>query len=136
MNVTRAVVQDLLTLYVAQEASSDTRLLVEEWLRTDPALARQAELARSVRLPAPIALSPTVEKKALDITRRRLRRRQILLGSAVYVSTLPLSVTFNSTGFTGLLIDNWPERSIVIALAIVLWTIYWRLTRRMRVAGL
>ena len=56
MNVTRAVVQDLLTLYVAQEASSDTRLLVEEWLRTDPALARQAELARSVRLPAPIAL--------------------------------------------------------------------------------
>ena len=42
MKVTRDVVKDLLPIYLADEASADTRSIVEEWLRTDPELARQA----------------------------------------------------------------------------------------------
>lgn len=132
MNVTREVVKDLLTVYLAGEASPDTRALVEDWLRTDPELARQAEQARGLDLPAAPALRPTIEKRALDRTRRQLRWRSVLLGFTIYVTSLPLTITFNRAGFKGLLIDNWPERAAVLTLALVLWAIYWRMSRPMR----
>ncbi len=134
MKVTRDVVKDLLTVYLAGEASGDTRALVEEWLRGDPELARQAEQAARIDLPAAPAVPPTIGKRALDRTRGLLRWRMILLGTAIYVTTLPLSVTFNRSGFNGLLIDNWPERAVVITIAGVLWFFYWRMSRRLRIA--
>jgi anti-sigma factor RsiW len=133
MKVTRDVVKDLLTVYLAGEASGDTRALVEDWLRGDPDLARQAELARNIELPPVPALPTTVEKRALDRTRRQLRWRSVLLGFTIYVSTLPLSITFDRNGFGGLLIQDWPQRLAVIALALVLWALYWRVARRVRV---
>ena len=136
MKITRDVVKDLLTVYEAGEASGDTRAIVEEWLRSDPELARQAMQAAEVGLPAPPPLAATAEKQVLDRTRRRLRRRFVLLGTAIYVTTLPLSVTFNSHGYSGLLIDNWPERIVVWAIAALLWVLYVRVSRRLRVSGL
>ena len=90
----RNVIRDLLTVYLAGDVSSDTRALVEDWLQRDPELARQVELARRTDLP--------------------------LFGLAAYVSSLPVSVTFSSRGFEGLLIDNWPERAVVLLLACAL----------------
>ena len=136
MKVTRDVVKDLLTVYSAGEASSDTRALVEEWLRSDLELARQVEQADGVTLPEVPPLPPTVEKQALDRTRRHLRWRMVLFGLAAYVSTLPFSVTFGRKGYEGLLIDDWPERIVVISIAVVLWVIFWRVSRRARVSGL
>ena len=136
MKVTRDVVKDLLTVCSAGEASSDTRALVEEWLRTDPELARQAEQGDSVTLPEVPPLPPTIEKQALDRTRRLLRWRMVLFGLAAYVSTLPFSVTFGRRGYEGLLIDDWPERIVVISIAVVLWVILWRVSRRARESGL
>jgi hypothetical protein len=136
MKVTRDVVKDLLAVYSAGEASSDTRALVEEWLRSDPELARQAEQAESVTLPEVPPLSPTVEKQALDRTRRHLRWRMVLFGLAAYVSTLPFSVTFGGSGYEGLLIDDWLERIVVISLAVVLWVVFWRVSRRARISAL
>jgi hypothetical protein len=136
MNVTRDVVKDLLAVYLAGEASSDTRTLVEDWLRADRELARQAEQSGRIQLPVVPTPPPTSEKRALDRTRRHLRWRSILLGLAIYTSTLPLTVTFNRAGFSGLLIDSWPERLAVLALASVLWLLYWRGSRQARLAGL
>lgn len=133
MNVTSNVVKDLLTVYLAGEAHADTRELVEEWLRDDPDLARQVERARRASLPAVAVPPPTAEKQALDRARRRWRIRWIVLGTAVYFTTLPLSVTFNRSGFQGLLIDNWPERIVVLVVAAALWAVYARL--RWRSAG-
>lgn len=90
----RNVIRDLLTVYLAGDVSSDSRALVEDWLQRDPELARQVELARRTDLP--------------------------LFGLAAYVSSLPVSVTFSSRGFEGLLIDNWPERAVVLLLACAL----------------
>jgi ferric-dicitrate binding protein FerR (iron transport regulator) len=135
MDITRNVVKDLLLVYEAGEASSDTRAIVEEWLRRDPELARDATRAAAAAIPVPPPVPATAEKQALDRTKRQLRRRFILLGTAVYVTTLLLSVTFNSQGFTGLLIDNWPERIVVWAIAALLWWLYWRASRRLSVAG-
>jgi anti-sigma factor RsiW len=136
MNITRDIVRDLLTLYLAGEASADTRALVEDWLKTDPELASHAERARRTELPGVDAPPPTLEKRALDRTRRHLRWRMILLGAAVYFSTLPLSVTFNSRGFNGLLLDDWLGRGIALAVAAALWLIFFRTSRRLAKSGL
>lgn len=135
MKITRSIIEDLLPVYLAGEASAATRALVEEWLEGDPELARLVEESRRVQIPPTASPPPTLEKLALDRTRRLLRWRMILLGTAVYVTSLPLSVTFNRSGFEygGLLIDNWPERIVVIAIAIGLWLYWWRLGRRTRV---
>jgi anti-sigma factor RsiW len=129
MNITRNVVKDLVTVYLAGEASADTRSLVEDWLRSDPELAAQVERARGLELPAVAAPEPTVEKRAFDRTRRRLRGRAILLGAAIYFSTLPLTVTFGSDGFHGLLLEDWPARAVPLVVAAGLWIVYWRMSR-------
>ncbi|MBE3110888.1 MAG: hypothetical protein IMZ46_10325 [Acidobacteria bacterium] len=135
MNVTRNVVNDLLTVYLAGEAHADTTALVEEWLRADPDLARQVEQARHTTLPEVAVPPPTVEKRALDRTRRHWRLRSIVLGVAIYVSTLPLTVTFNRSGFRGLLIQDWPERIVLMVLAAALWGTYVVLLRRWHATG-
>lgn len=133
MKITQDVVKDLLTVYLAGEATADTRALVEEWLRTDPELARQVNQARQLELP-PVSPPPaTVEKRALERTRRQLRWRAVLFGTAGYFSLLPLSVTFDSQGFRGLLIQDWPQRAVILTLAAALWVVYWRVSRRLRV---
>jgi len=135
MNITPNVVKDLLTVYLAGEAHADTRDLVEEWLRKNPDMARQVEQARRASLPSVAVPPATVEKQALDRARRRWRIRTIVLGTAIYASTLPLTVTFNRSGFKGLLIDNWPERIVVLLVAAALWVAYVVLLRRWRSPG-
>jgi anti-sigma factor RsiW len=136
MNVTRDVVKDLLVVYLAGEASADTRALVEGWLRDDPDLARQVEAARGGDLP-PVALpAPSVEARALDRTRRHFRLRAAVLGAAIYFTTLPLTVTFGSSGFRGLLIDDWLGRGLALGVAAILWWTYIVLSRRVRASGL
>ncbi len=135
MEITRDVVADLLSVCAAGEASRDTRALVEEWLRSDPELAQKVRQADHLRLPEVPALPPTVEKQALDRTRRYLRWRMFLFGLAAYVTTLPFSITFGSRGYEGLLIQHWPERIVVGSIAVALWLVFWLVSRRARVSG-
>lgn len=132
MNVTRDVVNDLLTVYLAGDASADTQALVEEWLRQDPDLARQVARARNLELPAVPAPPPTTEKRALDRTRRLWRLRAVVLGAAIYFATLPLSVTFDSRGFQGWLLHDWTSRMLALLVAGSLVGIYVVLSRRLR----
>jgi anti-sigma factor RsiW len=136
MKITRDVVKDLLTVYLAGEASEDTRGLVDEWLKADPELANQVERARRSELPEVPPPPPSAEKLALDRTRRRLRWRSILLGAAIYFSTLPLTVTFGRGGYRGLLLHDWASRGVALAIAAALWIGYWRMSRRLAVSGL
>jgi hypothetical protein len=59
-----------------------------------------------------------------------------VLGLAIYVSTLPVTVVFNKSGFRGLLIEDWSERVAVLAVAALLWATYIVLSRRLRASGL
>lgn len=136
MNITHNVIKDLLPIYLAGEASEDSRALVEEWLRTDPQLARLAREAGRLDLPPVAQPVPTAEKAALTRTRRWLRGRMILLGVCIYVTTLPLTVVFDKHGFKGPLIEDWPERTVVLVLAAALWAAFIGLSRRLRVSGL
>ncbi len=136
MKLTRNVVEDLLTVYLSGEASADTRALVEEWMKTDAELARRVDEARRGDLPPVAPPAPSVEQQALARTKRGLRWKAVTLGVAIYVSTLPLSVKFSKDGFQGLLIQDWWERIVLIALAAALWAVYFRMSQRLRRSGL
>jgi anti-sigma factor RsiW len=64
MEVTRNVILDLLPLYLAGETSADTIALVENYLKTDPELARLAQHAAKTNLaevPVPLSKEAAME---------------------------------------------------------------------------
>jgi len=79
MKITRDVINDVWPVYAANEASADTRALVDEFLAGDPEFART--LRTEVGLPA-LAVSPAheQERKALARTRDLLRGGRWLRG--------------------------------------------------------
>ncbi|MFN7940250.1 MAG: hypothetical protein U0X73_01515 [Thermoanaerobaculia bacterium] len=139
MNVTRDVMNDLLTLYLADEASADTRALVEEQMRHDPELVRQVEAARRERfaLPSPPPPGPTEEKAALERTRNLLKSRSSTLAIALVFTALPLSFTFDGSRVTFLLIRDAPIIGLAWWLtAAVMWGAHLWIRRRLSVSGL
>ncbi len=139
MNVTRDVVKDLLTVYLAGEASADTRALVEEYLQTDSDLAADVAAARFEALPLPDAsLLPTdAEKEALEKTRQMLKSRTSTLVVATLFSVLPLSFVFHGSKITFLLIRDAPVVGLAWwATAAVMWAWHIAVRRRLKVSGL
>jgi len=84
MEVTRDVILDLLPLYLAEEASADTRALVEAHLSQDRDLARLAQQWRQ-RLPAqpPAPLRRDAEAQAFLEAKRLLVAKTIGLAAVV-----------------------------------------------------
>ena len=93
MKVTRDVVLDLLPLYLAGEASADTRALVEAYLATDPELAARVRRGDFDLLGnVPNAVPPELEMRALRRTRARLAWQRWLLALGVGLAAVGLSV--------------------------------------------
>jgi hypothetical protein len=89
MEITRDVILDLLPLYLADEASADTRTLIEQYLETDPELAKIAERLTTTKLleDIPVPLAKEDEMKTFEEAKRLMLLRTI--GLAVVIS-LPL----------------------------------------------
>lgn len=93
MKTSRDVIRDLLPLYVAGEASADTRRLVAEAMAADPMLAAEADALRradptAVPGPPPVA---DRDREALRRIRSAVRTRSLLMGLAIFLSLLPFS---------------------------------------------
>lgn len=138
MNVTREIVKDLLPLYVAGEASAETRAAVEEWLGRDAELARLVEALRRDSAPTPaLPVTPGAGQAALATTKTLLRRRTWLLALALFFTGLPLSFVFDSGGLRFLMLRDAPLASLAcLAVAVVLWVAFGAIARRLRVTGL
>lgn len=131
MKVTRDVVIDLWPLYHAGEASADTRALVDEYLATDPELARRLREETPAALePVPLALAPDHEMKSFTRTR-----------NAIYVMNWPLflAMMFSFMAFGRIVSDtSWDADksplpfAVIAAIAAVLWIVFLvRFVRRM-----
>jgi hypothetical protein len=85
MEVTRNVVLDLLPLYLADEASEDSRTLVESYLDTDPELAEMAKRPEITELPDDIPITLTKEDKleAYREAKRLMFLRTIILATII-----------------------------------------------------
>jgi len=93
MEITRAVVKDLLPLYLADEVSADTRALVEQFLQTDPELAALAKAWASAESMAeiPVPLSKEAEMETYKEVRRWMVVRTLGLAmviAVVFICTL------------------------------------------------
>jgi anti-sigma factor RsiW len=138
MNITREIVQDLLPLYAAGEASEESRAAVEEWLRTDPELARLVVELRDDFVPSPAAgVSRTSGHTALAVTKALLRRRSWLLALALLFTGIPMSIVWDGSGLRFFMLRDAPViSSISLAVAVSLWIAFGVVTRRLRVTGL
>jgi hypothetical protein len=92
MEITRNVIEDLLPLYLANEASADTRTLVDEYLKTDPELAGIAKDTTMIELPKDIPISLTKEDKmeAYKEAKRLMLLRTVILAAIISSSLIVL----------------------------------------------
>ena len=137
MKVTREVINDLLPLYLAGEASEDSRILVEDFLRDDPEFSARilsAQRAMEAINSAPES-TPDLELKTLKRTRRAVSSRSILIGAAIFMSLMPLSVSHDERGTHWMMIESPWSAIASAAIAAVLWGIFWKIRRSTRSAG-
>jgi hypothetical protein len=137
MNVTRDIIDDLLPLYIAGEASPGTTQLVTEYLARDPGLAnevRRQQQELSVHSASPVR--PDLEMTALRRTRRLLSARQWSFGLAWFFTALSMSVEVNrGSGHYDLellVIEYWYLFWWLPLTAVVFWIAYLRLKRTTR----
>lgn len=136
-DISRDVIKDLIPVYLAGDASADTRALVESYLRTDPELAADVAAAGGPSLRLPAARPPDAEKQALDATRHLLKTRTSTLVVATLFTVLPLAFAFRGTTITFLLIRDAPVIGIAWwVTAAVMWAWHVMIRRRLRVTGL
>ena len=92
MTVSREIILDLLPLYFSDEASPDTRALIEEHLGHDPDLARLADQWKE-RLPAtpPAPVNPDAQALAYSEAKRQIANRVITVAAVVAIGTLALA---------------------------------------------
>jgi anti-sigma factor RsiW len=90
MKISRDVILDLLPVYLAGEASADTRSLVEEYLETDPQLAKVAKESAAAKLPGdiPVPLTQEDQMEAFKETKRLLLQRTVILAGVIAVALL------------------------------------------------
>jgi hypothetical protein len=139
MTLTEDVMNDLLTLYLAGEASADTRALVEDRARRDPGFAARLAAARAVDLGAvlPGGPAPDTELRALTRTRQAIFLRTLFFAAAVFFTLLPLSFRGGANGLEFLFLGKQPGVvSAFWSVAAASWVACWLMHREMRKAGL
>ena len=138
MNVTDDVLNDLLTLYLAGEASADTRALIEERARREPAFAAKLTAAReldrtaarAIELPGVPGTPPgDVELRDLLTTRYAIFARTLFLACAIIFTTVPLFFLAPGRLHPSIVRGFW-------MLAAIAWFGCWTTRRRVRIAGL
>ncbi|HEY1760544.1 MAG TPA: hypothetical protein VGG72_34535 [Bryobacteraceae bacterium] len=87
--VTKEIVRDLLPVYMAGDASTDTRAVVEAFLAEDAELREIVETAGKYSLP-PLEAPASLEVQSLARTRRLLGRKNFWLGFALIFTFVPL----------------------------------------------
>lgn len=143
MKVTRDVVDDLLSVYFSGEASADTRKLVEEYFRQNPAFEIEARRAAEVLQElSHIGTAPPdsrIEKTALNRAKRLLRRQAILLAfsSTFTLNAISLGFSFEiGKGYTRIHWLTLPGQRhavvFVLLIAVAFWIFYFLTRRRVR----
>jgi hypothetical protein len=139
MKVTQEVILDLLPVYLAGEASPATRALIEEYMGQDPELAQRIRLqwADNLGKIAPSALPPDLELQSLRRTRALIGWQKWLFGFGICFTAIALTSQFSFQQgsikeFHFLMRDFPAQFGSCAVLAIVCWTGYYSLRRRLR----
>jgi hypothetical protein len=137
MKITEKVILDLMPLYQAKEASSDSIEIIEEYLKLNPEFAQKMKMPELDLNPSEIKnkLSMNDEMDTLNKTKKLIRLRSFILSIAILFSALPFTFNFTSSddGLRWLWIDK-PVFAVVSALiGFSLWGIYYLLNKRLSI---
>ena len=89
MKITRNIILDLLPMYLADEVSTDTRALIEEYLKTDPELAKFAKQSKTMRLQSDVPVPLTRDDKMKTY---RKAKRLILLYTIILAGLISIGL--------------------------------------------
>jgi hypothetical protein len=132
--VTRDLITDLLPVYLSGDASADTKLLVENYLKENPDFAQLIKNESKVVFPSSAMLSNDIELAALKKTRRKLRWLGTIMGIAIFCTLLGISFQFGPEGFKWTWAYNPGIAILCEVVGALLWILYFRsrrLTKRM-----
>lgn len=130
MNIPQAVILDLLPLYFSDEASTETRALVDDYLAAHPDFAR---VMRASQKAAPVMDAPRADAgvQAMGRVRQMLRRRAALQALAIFCTLAPLSFTFGDGQLTWMMWRDAPLAALAYAIgAVVSWGLFLAHDRR------
>lgn len=134
MNISKDVIDDLMPLYLAGEASPGTRRLVEEFLRANPS---ETPAGVDLTLP-PSSPPPSVEMASLNRTRSVYANRSTALAIAFALSYGVFSFHFSSRrGLVFVLYRDQPVLAwVLLGAALLPWAAFLHLQRRWLATGL
>ncbi len=123
MKITRDVIIDLLPLYLANEASEESRKLIEQFLADDPALAKLVEQSdhESWRNDVPVPLKKEDEMKSFEKTKQILFQQKLFLALAVGMTLLLVAFRFDEKEVEWLWINSPAAGWAIFVAATVFW---------------
>ena len=126
MKITRDIIIDLLPLYLANEASEDSRAVVEQFLANDPALAKLVEKTNQDQwdVEVPVPLNKEHEMKSFEKTKRLLVQQKIFLALAIATTLLIGAFRFDSAGVQWLWLYSPQIAWTLVIAAAIFWTAY------------
>ena len=134
MKLEREVIVDLLPAYFSGEASSATRVLVEDYFRENPEFEKSARAAagplESLKVP-PHALDPEKERLTLERARLVVETRSTFLWMAILFTLLLGFFHIRDHKIVWVLWEGSAVRGIILsATAIFLWFMYFQTRKR------
>ena len=142
MKVTDKVIMDLLPLYFADEASEDTKILVESYFNQHRDFAGKMQDRFTNKLPEdiPISFKPEDEMIVLKRTKRLLGFRSISLFIAIFFTALPFSfgdVSWSEIEGVHWLWAQYPAGAVISGIiGLMSWIGYFMIRNRLRTTAL
>ena len=132
MKITRDVITDLLPVYLAGEASDDTRALVEEYLQQDLEFAKLVPEPENPLTQHSTNIPKETEMKTLEKTKKLLWQRSLYLGFAIFFTLFPASIRGSSEEGIHWMWEGTPIVPIVsVLIAILMWILYTNANRKL-----
>ena len=130
MKITRDVILDLLPLYLANEASEDTRTLVEQYLSDDPALTKLVEQSNFQQWDEdiPVPINKEDEMKSFEKTKQLLFQQRMLMGFAIFATLMIVAVRGGEDGVRWLWSELPQVGWLLMFVSFVFWAAYFNVT--------
>lgn len=123
MKITRDVINDLLPVYLAGDASADTRSLIDEYLQSDPALAAdvRAHADKSSALLETLGAASSEladhEVATFDKIRRYNSYRNQFFAFGLALALMPFAFGFSHGEISWIMIRDSPKQAALFLIA-------------------
>jgi hypothetical protein len=136
MKITRDVITDLLPVYLAGEASPDTRVIIEEFLKENPDFAKLVAEQEMPLTPNSINIPKETEMQTLEKTKKLLWQRSLYLGFAIFFTLFTFSFRFNAQGVYWFWTDTPIVAVTCLIVGIMMWVKYAKTNQRLQGSGI